>query len=362
MLDTIVIGAGQAGLAVGYHLKKSNQNFIMLEKGSEVGASWKERYDSLVLFTPRSYSALPGLPFSGDKHGFPTKDHVVSYLKEYVSTYNLPIHHNEEVISVLKKETYFLIKTNQSEYDTKNVVIATGPFQTPVIPASSRDLSTKVKQLHSSQYQSPKQLVGGNVLIVGGGNSGAQIAVELSKERSTYLAISKTLTYMPLVILNRSIFWWFDKLGILKASNNSLLGRIIQKKGDPVFGFDLKQAIQKNEVNVKNRVIDTNQNQVIFEDNSTLEVNNIIWATGYKTEFPWLHVDGVVDRDGNVLHERGITNIEGIYFIGLPWQHRRGSALLQGVGYDAEYIVNRINESGNLAEYENSYSYEEISK
>ncbi len=344
MYDTIVIGAGQAGLSIGYYLKEYNHNYIILDKGSEVGEIWKKRYDSLILFTPRIYNSLPGMSFEGDKQGFPTKDEVVTYLKNYVERYEIPIHFHTEVVSVSKLNGNFLIKTNQGEYQAKNIVIATGPFQTPKIPLFSKEIPSTINQIHSSQYKNSSQLLDGNALVIGGGNSGAQIAVELSKERDTYLAVSKNLSYLPLVLMRKSIFFWFDKLGILKANSNSRLGRIIQKKGDPIFGFELKRAIKENEVKVKKRVIGVNKNKIKFEDNTMIKVSNIIWATGFETEFPWLQIDGVLDNEGKVIHSRGVSKIQGLYFIGLPWQYRRGSALLQGVGYDAKHIVKKIEE------------------
>ncbi len=347
MYDTIVIGAGQAGLAVGYYLKLSNQNFLLLEKGNEVGESWKERYDSLVLFTSRMYCSLPGMDFEGEAQGSPTKDEVVTYLKKYAFSFNIPIKFQSEVVDISKMNGNFLIRTKTKEYVAKNLVSATGPFQTPIIPKISMNLSSNVNQLHSSQYKNPNQLVDGNVLVVGGGNSGAQIAVELSKERETFLAVSKKLRYLPLIVNKKSIFWWFDKIGILNATNNSLVGQLIQQKGDLIFGFELKEIINQKKVILKKRVIEGTQNQVIFEDSTSLEVRNIIWATGFKTEFSWLKIDGVLNEDGKVLHHRGVSQINGLYFIGLPWQYRRGSALLQGVGYDAKYVVEKISDTSN---------------
>lgn len=344
MYDTIVIGAGQAGLSTGYYLKQSNQSFIVIDKGSEVGESWKERYDSLVLFTPRIYSSLPGMSFEGGEQGLPTKDEVVTYLKKYVDRFKIPIHFNTEVVNVTKMNGNFLLKTKRDEYQAKNIVIATGPFQIPSIPPFSRDLSNNINQLHSSQYKNPDQLADGNVLVIGGGNSGAQIAVELSEERETYLACSRKLKYLPLSVGRKSIFWWFDKLGILKANNTSLLGKLLQHKGDPIFGFGLKKAINNNKVSIKKRVTGGQKNKVLFEDSTTLKVSNIIWATGFKTAFPWLKIDGILNnKEGKVVHHRGVSKINGLYFIGLPWQYRRGSALIQGVGFDAEYIVRKIN-------------------
>ncbi|MFC4404057.1 flavin-containing monooxygenase [Gracilibacillus xinjiangensis] len=343
MYDSIIIGCGQAGLAIAYYLKKANQNFLLIDKRSEIGETWKERYDSLTLFTPRLYNSLPGLPFSGEKHGFPDKIEVADYLKKYAEMFEFPIHLKEEVIHVKKTNDSYLIMTRKGEYKAKHVIVATGPFQTPNIPSIANELSNSIYQIHSSQYKNPSQLVNGGVLVVGGGNSGAQIAVELSKKKDTYLAVSRKLSSFPLIIGKKSTFWWFKKLGILSTDSHSFLGKIIQKKGDFIFGSELKNAVRRNEVKVKKRVIAAKENELIFADDTTLQVNNIIWATGFKTELPWLKIDGVFDHNGNIRHDRGVANMEGLYFIGLPWQSRRGSALLQGVGYDAKYIAEIIN-------------------
>ncbi|MBD0408692.1 NAD(P)/FAD-dependent oxidoreductase [Bacillus sp. 1021] len=343
MYDTIVIGAGQAGISAGYYLKKSKQKFIILDKSHEVGENWKNRYDSLVLFTSRMYSSLPGMHLEGDKHGLPSKNEIAAYLKKYVERFEIPIQLRTEVISVQKLNNYFLIKTNREDYQTKNLVMAAGPFHTPNIPSISKDVAGHIHQLHSSQYKHSKQLAPGNVLVVGGGNSGAQIAVELSKERVTYLSCSNKPVYFPLWIGKRSIFWWFDKLGVLHASHTSILGKFIQKKGDPIFGYELKHAIRQKKIILKQRVIAGKQNEIIFKDSSSLEVNNVIWATGFKNPLWWMKIEGVLDKEGRIIHHRGVSAVKGLYFIGLPWQHRRGSALLQGVGNDAEYIVKQMN-------------------
>ncbi|MFY3790284.1 flavin-containing monooxygenase [Ureibacillus sp. MALMAid1270] len=342
MVDTIVIGAGQAGLAVGYYLKQQNQNFLILDKGNEIGESWLNRYDSLVLFTPRIYDALPGLKLEGEAHGFPTKNEIVRYLKQYAKEFNLPIQLQTEVIKVQHQDDIFYIETNQGILQSKNLIIATGAFQTPRIPAFSKKLSSDINQLHSSHYKNSTQLKEGNVLVVGGGNSGAQIAVELSKETETYIAISQKLSFLPLVFFNKSMYWWLDKIGILKASTNSFLGKVIQKKGDPIFGFELKDAIKRKEVLLKPRVIDGIHNVVTFKDSTTLSIDNIIWATGFDLKYPWLEIREVFNEKGKIIQNRGISNLKGLYFIGLPWQYRRGSAILQGVGFDAKYIVEHL--------------------
>ncbi|WP_010094586.1 NAD(P)-binding domain-containing protein [Ornithinibacillus scapharcae] len=189
----------------------------------------------------------------------------------------------------------FFIKTKQDEYRARNVVIATGPFQNPNIPLFSEDIHGSINQLHSSQYKNSSQLLDGNVLVV---------------------------SYGQTEIL--------------------FLEKKIQKKGDPIFGFELKHTIKTNDVKVKKRLIGVDKDLLIFEDNTTLKVNNIIWVTGFKHDFHWWKMDGILDREGKVIHSRGVTNTKGLYLIGLPWQYRLGSALLQGIGYNSKYIANKI--------------------
>src|SRR5699024_3310137 len=176
----------------------------------------------------------------------------------------------------------------------------------------------------------------------GAGNSGAQIAAEISQKRKTYLSTSQRLMFLPLVIKNKSVFWWFDKVGILKATSKSFIGKLIQKRGDPIFGRELKYGIEYCYIVIQNRSSDVQRNKVIFQDNTCLDVYNIIWATGFTSDYSWLTVSGTLGFEGKPIHDRGITNSRGLYFLGLPWQYRRGSALLQGVGNDAAYLMRHI--------------------
>jgi putative flavoprotein involved in K+ transport len=343
---TVIIGAGQAGLSIGYYLKQINQSFIILDKNQEIGDEWRNRYNSLVLFTPRMYSCLPGLPLEGDPHGFPTKDEVAHYLKGYAETFQLPVQLQTAATRVRKKNNRFYIATSDQMYEAENIVIASGPFQTPKIPDFARFLSPDILQLHSSQYKNPADLIEGNVLVVGGGNSGAQIAMEVSNERETYLSVSQKIKFFPLKIGNKSIFWWFDKSGILKAPRHSWIAKKIQASGDPIFGSELKDALASGAVIQKSRARDGEGTMIRFQDQSMLEVHNIVWCTGFVWDYSWLEVKGTLNYEGRPIHKRGITQASGLYFLGLPWQYRRGSALLQGVGDDAKYIAEYIQTSG----------------
>jgi putative flavoprotein involved in K+ transport len=345
--DVIVIGAGQAGLSMGYYLKKGNSSFLILDNNERIGDVWRKRYDSLVLFTPRSFSSLHGLTLEGDPNRFPTKNEIADYLERYANTFDLPIKFNTEVKRITKHDKTFMIHTQNSILKAKKVVVATGAFHTPNIPSLSKEVSKEVVQLHSSQYKDPSQLNEGAVLVVGGGNSGTQIAVELSLSHNTYLSVGHPIHFLPLTFFNKSIFWWFDMMGILKFSSTSFVGRRIQKQGDPIFGYELKEKMKKNKVKLNGRTVSIQNNIVTFDDLTSLKINNIIWATGFTPNYSWIDIPNLVKLNSKVHHKRGVTNIEGLYFLGLPWQHRRGSALLFGVGDDAKYLYQEMVQKNN---------------
>lgn len=342
MYDVVIIGAGQAGLALGCYLKQANQSFLLIDKAKEIGESWKNRYDSLTLFTPRGYSELPDFKMKGARQGYPTKNEVADYLANYASYHSLPIQLNTIVTSVTEIEDGFKIETSKEIIRAKNIVIATGPFQEPAIPNFAKNLSDQVFQIHSSQYKNPTQLKDGPVLVVGGANSGAQIGVELAKERTVYLSVSQKFNFIPQDLGGKSIFWWFDKFGILKASTTSKLGTFIKKRPDPIFGFELKTAIKSGKVTIKPRTTTIKEDTFIFDDKSSLNVPNVVWATGFKANYHWLQISNALQENGQPEHIKGITKIKGLYFLGLPWQTRRGSALLQGVADDAKCIAQHI--------------------
>ncbi|TQR20340.1 flavin-containing monooxygenase [Psychrobacillus vulpis] len=340
--DVVVLGAGQAGLSMGYYLKNSSLSFLIIDNSERIGDVWRKRYDSLTLFTPSSYSSLHGLAMEGNPIEFPTKDEIADYLERYANNFNLPLLLNTEVKKIHKEDTIFKITTECDILEAKNVVIATGSFQYPRIPSLSEDISEEVVQLHSSQYKNPSQLKEGSVIVVGGGNSGSQIASEISQSHETYLSVGQNLRFLPLNLANKSIFWWFDKIGILKASSSSFIGRRIQNLGDPIFGYDLKDKVKNGTVQIKNRTVSVKGHTITFEDQTSLDVHNIIWATGFIPDYSWIDIPSLYEEKGKLQHNRGITNIDGLYFLGLPWQHRRGSALLLGVGNDAKYLYQFI--------------------
>lgn len=207
LYEVLVIGAGQAGLSLGYYLKKNNISFLLLDQSDEIGDSCRNRYDSLKLFTPRSYSSLPGLALIGDPNGYPTKAEISDYLSQYAKAFSLPVKLQAVIAKLEKEGDCFVLSTSQGEYRSKQVVVATGPFQQPNIPEFSKLLSDEVLQLHSSEYKNPDQLQTGTTVVVGGGNSGAQIAVELADHsENVYLSVGHKPKFLPQVLGGKSIF------------------------------------------------------------------------------------------------------------------------------------------------------------
>jgi len=340
--EVIIIGAGQAGIAMSHQLKqKGIENHIMIDAQKRIGDSWRSRYKSLVLFTPKSYSALSGLEMKGNPDSYPTKDEMADYLEDYVAHFNLPHKMNTVVTRIEKANNYFNVFTIGEKLRSRKVVVASGAFQKPYIPSVIHN-ENAVSHIHSSSYTESKYLNNGTVLIVGGGNSGAQIAVELSKDREVILAISHKLKFLPLEVFGKSIFNWLEKLQLLYAGTDTIRGRLFQKRNDPIFGKELKQAIKTQKVKIKPRVTEVDGKKVTFSDGSSRKVNQIIWATGFVPSYEIIQIDGAIDKKGRPIHNRGVSPIDGLCYIGLPWQYSRGSALVCGVGRDAEYLIDKL--------------------
>lgn len=339
-VDVAVIGAGQAGLAIGYFLARQGRRFVILEAADAVGAAWRERWDSLLLFTPRCYDALPGLAFPGDPDGYPTRDEVIAYLEQYAIAFDLPIEFNSAVRSLRHEDGSFRIETGGRDLVADQVVVATGPFQRPLTPGLAGDLAPEVIQMHSAGYRRPSDLPDGRVLVVGGGNTGFQIAKELSTSHAVELAIGSRQTPLPQRLLGRDLFWWLTKLGLLQKSVETRLGKRAQSR-DTLIGSSARELKRRYRVTIKPRVLAASGRTIGFADGSEQEFDAVIWATGYRPDHSWLDTP-VLDAEGRPRHRRGVTDVPGLYFLGLSWQHTRGSALLGWVKDDAEFIANKI--------------------
>jgi len=216
--DVVVIGGGQAGLAMGYYLARDGRRFVILETADSLGAAWRTRWESLRLFTARRYSALPGAAFPGDPDGHPTRDDVIAYLHDYVGAFGLPVQLNSEAQSLTRAEGRFVVELADKRLEADQVVVATGPFQVPATPAFAADLETDVFQTHSTGYMRPSDVPAGRVVVVGGGNTGYQIAEELSATHRVLLAVGSRQKSLPQKLLGRDLFWWLSKTGLINKT------------------------------------------------------------------------------------------------------------------------------------------------
>ncbi|WNC73756.1 NAD(P)/FAD-dependent oxidoreductase [Thalassotalea psychrophila] len=337
MYDYIVVGGSQAGLAMGYQLKKLDVSFLIVDSGNEIGSAWLNRWDSLTLFTPKQYNGLPGLPYQGPNE-YPTKVDVAAYLTNYVSKFKLPIQLKTTVQALHKNNQTYTLDTSMGELHCKNVVVATGPFHTPFIPDCAANIDAGITQLHSSAYKGPKQLQQGDTLVVGGGDSAVQILAEISEtDRTCYSSGINSLASLPQSFLGKTLWWWLKNIGVLSLSKYSYLGKQIAKRMQPVIGTNVKKLLKKSNIKQVGRTVAATSNSITFSDTEVHSIKNIVWATGYKPDFSWLG-NVKLDEQGYPENYRGVSAVQGLYFIGLPWMHTRGSATLGGVGKDSEYL------------------------
>jgi putative flavoprotein involved in K+ transport len=336
-LDVLVVGGSQAGLAMAWHLARQGLRYAVLEAGPEIGHAWRSRWDSLTLFTPAQYDALPGMPFPAPADTYPTKNPVAGYLQAYASTLEVPVRLNARVTSLSRTEEGFEARTADQVFRAGQVVVTTGPFQTPFVPPAAQGLDESVTQLHSAGYRNPQALPEGPVLVVGGGNSGFQIAEEIAAAgRRVDLSIATKLPVLPQRLAGKDLFWWLTHLGLMRVTTESRLGRRMSSR-EFVIGSS-RRRLQAKGVRFRPRLTGTGARTAHFADGSTLDTGVVIWATGYRPDHSWIQIPGVA-RDGQIAHQRGVTGVPGLYFLGLSWQHTRGSALLGFVGDDAAYLA-----------------------
>jgi putative flavoprotein involved in K+ transport len=339
--EVAVIGAGQAGLAIGHFLARRRRRFAILERASEIAPAWRRRWDSLTLFTPRRYSALPGLPFPGDPDGYPTRDEVIAYLERYAKTFELPIELDSDVKELDRGgDGRFGLERDGRTVTADQVVVATGPFQIPYVPKLAERLADDVFQTHAVGYRRADEVPPGTAVVVGGGNTGFQIAKELSATHKVALSVGSRQTPLPQRLLGRDLFWWLTKMRILDKTVESRLGRKLSTR-ETLIGSRARELERHYGVELKPRLVDVDGRTLRFQDAGALDVDAVIWATGYRPDYSWIKLP-IFDDDGHPRHRRGMTDVPGLYFVGLTWQYTRGSALIGWVKDDAEFIAEQI--------------------
>lgn len=343
----VVIGAGQAGLATGYHLQRAGLEFEILADDERVGDPWRERWDSLRLFTPAFYNGLPGMAFPADEPDhLPLKDEVAEYLEEYARTFELPVRLETRVRRIAPSDGGYLLDTTGGSVRARSVVVATGAYAHPDLPPFADELPDHLFTAHSSEYRNPGQLRDGDVLVVGAGNSGTQIAAEIAGDdpaRNVWLA-GRDTGRLPRRLLGLDIYRWIGPT-LLRVPRTSFLGRRLHEKttssGDPVFKPEYEK-MKAAGVRRVGRIEGVTKGLPTTGDGERLDVSNVIWATGFRNDFSWIDLD-VFDEDGAPRHHRGVVpEAPGLYFVGLRWLHRLSSSLIGGVGRDAEHVVSEI--------------------
>ena len=343
-IQALVIGGGQAGLAVGYNLAKLGIPFQILDANQRVGDAWRNRWDSLRLFTPARYTGLPGFPFPAARDSFPTKDAMADYLECYVQHFQLPVQHGVKVDGLSRDGDRFIVTAGTRRFEADNVVVAMANYQSPRLPAFAHELDPSITQIHSHHYRNPSQLQEGSVLIVGAGNSGADIAIEVAQTHPTWMA-GKESGHIPwpiegyiarnyLVRGMRFIFHYVLSVG-------SPIGRKLRPKmlneAAPLVRVKPKDLLNIGVVRVS-RIVGVRDGKPLTADHSTLDVRNVIWCTGYHPGFSWIDLP-IFDERGNPKHDRGLVpQVPGLYFVGLHFLYSLSSATLMGIARDAERI------------------------
>ncbi len=345
--ETVVVGGGQAGLATGYHLARLGRPFVILDAGQRVGDAWRARWDSLRLFTPARYSGLPGMGFPATAWHYPTKDEVAEYLESYAARFQLPVRNGVRVDGLTRQGDHYLVTAGERRFEAVNVVVASGAYRHPLVPSFAAELDPGILQLHSSGYRRPAQLQEGGVLVVGAANSGAEIAVELARAHPTWLSgrhpgSEPTRAGSRLDRLLTPPFWFFISQVL---TVDTPIGRKLRPKlmgaGTPLARVRRRDIAAAGIERVP-RTVGARDGLPVLEDGRALEVANVVWCTGYRPDLSWIGLP-VTDDDGQPRHDRGVvTGQPGLYFVGLFFQSAVSSALVGGVGRDAEQIVARI--------------------
>jgi putative flavoprotein involved in K+ transport len=349
-VETVVVGGGQAGLSVGYHLAQRGLPFVILDAHERVGDAWRKRWDSLRLFTLNRYNGLGGMPFPGPPRGFPTKDEVADYLEAYAARFELPVRTGVRVERLFRKDDTFMATAGDQRFEAQNVVVAMGTDQVPWTPPFAPELDPDVVQLHSSQYRNPGQLQEGGVLVVGVGNSGAEIALEASSGHPTWLS-GKEHGHVPFRIesvLARFVFLplLFRVIGHHVLTVNTSIGRRVRPKllshGPPLARVKPNDLAAAGIRRVP-RVVGTRGGLPFLQDQEVLDVTNVIWCTGFRPDFSWIDLPVFGEHQREPMHHRGIVAEEpGLYFVGLSFLYALSSGFLPGVRRDADYIAKNI--------------------
>ena len=357
-VPVVVIGAGQAGLSVGYHLARRGIRFVILDANERVGDAWRTRWDSLRLFTPSQFDGLDGMPFPAPAGSFPTKDAMADYLEDYADKFKLPLRMRTRVETLMRVDGRYIVVAGEKCFETEHVIVAMANYQTPRTPAFASELDPRIVQLHSNDYRNPTQLREGGVLIVGAGNSGAEIAHELAKNHRVWIAGNDVgeIPFDTQSFVGRRILAAIMLRGVFHRllTLNTPMGRKARTKAHgaaPLIRVKSRQ-LEADGVARTPRVAGIQNGKLRLADGHVLDVSNVIWCTGFEPNFSWIKLPGF-DAGSEPQHTRGVApNEPGLYFVGLSFLYAMSSSMVHGVGRDAKYVVRTIADRLPAAAYE----------
>ena len=354
---TVVIGGGQAGLSVGYYLARQKRPFVILDANERVGDPWRQRWDSLHLFTPAAFDGLVGMKFPSRSFSFPTKDEMADYLEAYARRFELPVRNGVRVNRLTRVGNRYLIDAGPYRLEADHVVVAMSSYQVPRVPAFAKELGPGIVQMHSSEYRNLQQLKPGAVLLVGAGNSGAEIAFEVAREHPTWVS-GRDTGHVPFRIdglparlgLMRLLFRFvFHHVLTVATPMGRRLRRQVFAQGAPLIRVKPKQLAAAGVQRVP-KVSGVLNGLPVLEDDRALEVTNVIWCTGFGNGLSWIDLP-IFESNGEPRHRSGVADGEpGLYFVGLHFLHSLSSTMIHGVARDARRITDTIERRAKAAE------------
>jgi putative flavoprotein involved in K+ transport len=348
--ETVIVGGGQAGLAVGHRLTKRGHSCVILDANDRVGDSWRRRWSSLRLYSPAVVDGLPGLPFPAAGHSFPSGYEMADYLEAYATRFDLPVRTGVRVESLSKNGERYLVTAGERHFEGDNVVVATGVFQHPVIPAFATDLAPGIRQLHSADYRTPAQLQEGAVLVVGAAHSGGDIAYEVARAGFRTVLSGRDTGQIPFDIEGRKARVLFPLMRFVATrvlTGSTPVGRKAKRKirthGGPLLRVKRADLAAAGVERVLKRTVGVREGRPVLADGRALQVANVIWCTGFRNDYSWIRFPLPLDADGYPEQRRGaVPSAPGLYFVGLPFLHSFASMLIIGAGRDGERVAKQI--------------------
>ena len=355
--ETVIVGGGQAGLAVGYHLTKRGRSCVILDANDRIGDSWRKRWPSLRLYSPARAAGLPGMRFPAPPHSFPSGRDMADYLETYATRFELPVQTGIAVNELERSGDGYVLTAGVRRIEADNVVVATGVFQHdhPVSPAFAAELAPRIRQLHSADYRSPAQLQEGPVLVVGAAHSGGDIAYEVARAGYRTLLSGRDTGQIPVDIEGRGARFLFPLLRFVATrilTVSTPLGRkarpVIRAHGGPLLRVKRADLEAAGVERVIERTVGVKDGKPILADGRVVDVANVIWCTGFRNDYGWIRFPLPVDADGYPEQERGaVPSSPGLYFVGLPFLHSFASMLIIGAGRDGEKVAKHILSNGS---------------